>query len=191
MGINIHSGRHRVKENSRANYADVVEIDHEAQVMVIGDVARYFDRIRKNVNKAFMRQILRQALEGYCSRKREKERGDRHQSKDSIEEETEPQADDLQTDDGAKMVEKDADSFDEDGEEAPAQPEAEEEERQRPAMASRRRTESAVGIKPGMNRADLRSLKSLRGGDDEEDDDTRSLRSMAMAGRASRVSLRR
>lgn len=70
VGIHLHGSRHRVKDDSRANYADVVEVDHEAQVMVVGDVARYFDRVRKNVNKAFMRQILRDALGDYCQRKR-------------------------------------------------------------------------------------------------------------------------
>lgn len=70
VGINLRSGRHRVKDDSRANYADVVEVDHEAQVMVIGDVAKYFDRVRKNVNKAFMRQVLREALGPYCQRKK-------------------------------------------------------------------------------------------------------------------------
>lgn len=70
VGINLHSGRHKVKEDSRANYGDVIEVDHEAQVMVVGDVVKYFDRVRKNVNKAFMRQILRDALGDYCERKR-------------------------------------------------------------------------------------------------------------------------
>lgn len=70
VGINLRSGRHRVKDDSRANYADIVEVDHEAQVMVIGDVAKYFDRVRKNVNKAFMRQVLRDALGPYCERKK-------------------------------------------------------------------------------------------------------------------------
>lgn len=70
VGINLRSGRHRVKDDSRANYADIIEIDHEAQVMVIGDVAKYFDRVRKNVNKAFMRQVLREALGPYCERKK-------------------------------------------------------------------------------------------------------------------------
>ncbi|PSR97441.1 hypothetical protein BD289DRAFT_101849 [Coniella lustricola] len=70
VGLTLRSGRHRVKEDSRANYADIVEIDHEAQVMVVGDVARYFDRVRKNVNKAFMRQMLREALGPYCQRKK-------------------------------------------------------------------------------------------------------------------------
>lgn len=70
VGISLKSGRHRVKDDSRANYADVVEVDHEAQVMVIGDAARYFDRIRKNVNKAYMRQVLREALGPYCQRKK-------------------------------------------------------------------------------------------------------------------------
>ena len=71
VGIHLRSSRHRVKDDSRANYADVVEVDHEAQVMVVGDVARYFDRVRKNVNKAFMRQILRDALGDYCQRKKD------------------------------------------------------------------------------------------------------------------------
>lgn len=70
MGIHLRSGRHRVKDDSRANYADIIEVDHEAQVMVIGDVAKYFDRVRKNVNKAFMRQVLRDALGPYCERKK-------------------------------------------------------------------------------------------------------------------------
>ncbi|KAK7742333.1 hypothetical protein SLS53_004478 [Cytospora paraplurivora] len=70
VGIHLHSNRHRIKDDSRANYADVIEVDHEAQVMVVGDVARYFDRVRKNVNKAFMRQILRDALGDYCQRKK-------------------------------------------------------------------------------------------------------------------------
>lgn len=70
VGINLRSGRHRVKDDSRANYADIVEVDHEAQVMIIGDVAKYFDRVRKNVNKAFMRQVLREALGPYCQRKK-------------------------------------------------------------------------------------------------------------------------
>lgn len=70
VGVNLRGGRHRIKDDSRANYADVIEVDHEAQVMVIGDVARYFDRVRKNVNKAFMRQVLREALGPYCERKK-------------------------------------------------------------------------------------------------------------------------
>ncbi len=66
VGIDLRPGRLRVKEDSRANYADVVEIDHDAQVMVVGDVAMYFDRFRRNVNRALMRQNLRKALEEYC-----------------------------------------------------------------------------------------------------------------------------
>ncbi|KAI1324227.1 hypothetical protein F5Y16DRAFT_312284 [Xylariaceae sp. FL0255] len=65
VGIELRPGRLRVKEDSRANYADIIEIDQEAQVMVVGDVVKYFDRVRRNVNKAFMRQILRTALEKY------------------------------------------------------------------------------------------------------------------------------
>ncbi|KAL7623069.1 hypothetical protein AAE478_006748 [Parahypoxylon ruwenzoriense] len=68
VGIELRPGKLRVKEDSRANYADIVEIDHDAQVMVVGDVVRYFDRVRRNVNKAFMRQILRRALEEYKAR---------------------------------------------------------------------------------------------------------------------------
>ncbi|KAI5860252.1 hypothetical protein GGS23DRAFT_241256 [Durotheca rogersii] len=68
VGIELRPGKLRVKEDSRANYADIIEIDHDAQVMVVGDVVRYFDRVRRNVNKAFMRQILRRALEEYKAR---------------------------------------------------------------------------------------------------------------------------
>ncbi|KAI0012501.1 hypothetical protein F4779DRAFT_37144 [Xylariaceae sp. FL0662B] len=69
VGIELRPGKLRIKEDSRANYADIIEIDHDAQVMVIGDVARYFDRVRRNVNKAYMRQILRKALEEYRASK--------------------------------------------------------------------------------------------------------------------------
>ncbi|CCF45292.1 hypothetical protein CH063_14422, partial [Colletotrichum higginsianum] len=37
VGMQLRPGKFRVKENSRANYADVLEIDHDAQVMVVGD----------------------------------------------------------------------------------------------------------------------------------------------------------
>lgn len=70
VGIELRPGKLRVKEDSRANYADIVEVDHDAQVMVVGDVVRYFDRVRRNVNKAFMRQILRRALEEYKASRR-------------------------------------------------------------------------------------------------------------------------
>ncbi|KAI1084974.1 hypothetical protein F5B20DRAFT_575440 [Whalleya microplaca] len=69
VGIELRPGKLRVKEDSRANYADIIEIDPDSQVMVIGDVARYFDRVRRNVNKAYMRQILRKALEEYRASK--------------------------------------------------------------------------------------------------------------------------
>ncbi|KXH64968.1 hypothetical protein CSAL01_11990 [Colletotrichum salicis] len=65
VGMQLRPGKFRVKENSRANYADVLEIDHDAQVMVVGDVTRYFDRVRRNVNKAVMRNVLKKALEQY------------------------------------------------------------------------------------------------------------------------------
>ncbi|KAI3325419.1 hypothetical protein HD806DRAFT_490274 [Xylariaceae sp. AK1471] len=69
VGIELRPGRLRVKEDSRANYADIVQVDHDSQVMVVGDVVKYFDRVRRNVNKAFMRQILRTALEKYQAEK--------------------------------------------------------------------------------------------------------------------------
>ncbi|KAF6834857.1 hypothetical protein CMUS01_06011 [Colletotrichum musicola] len=65
VGLQLRPGKFRVKENSRANYADVLEVDHDAQVMVVGDVTRYFDRVRRNVNKAVMRNVLKRALEQY------------------------------------------------------------------------------------------------------------------------------
>ncbi|OLN87339.1 hypothetical protein CCHL11_03676 [Colletotrichum chlorophyti] len=65
VGMQLRPGKFRVKENSRANYADVLEVDHDAQVMVVGDVARYFDRVRRNVNKAVMRNVLKRALDQY------------------------------------------------------------------------------------------------------------------------------
>ncbi|WYZ36953.1 hypothetical protein EsH8_II_000459 [Colletotrichum jinshuiense] len=65
VGMQLRPGKFRVKENSRANYADVLEIDHDSQVMVVGDVTRYFDRVRRNVNKAVMRNVLKRALEQY------------------------------------------------------------------------------------------------------------------------------
>lgn len=58
-----------MKEDSRANYADIIQVEHDAHVLVVGDVVKYFDRVRRNVNKAFMRQILRTALEKYQAEK--------------------------------------------------------------------------------------------------------------------------
>ncbi len=58
-----------MKEDSRANYADIIQVEHDAQVLVVGEVVKYFDRVRRNVNKAFMRQILRTALEKYQAEK--------------------------------------------------------------------------------------------------------------------------
>ncbi|KAK6833183.1 hypothetical protein PG989_003924 [Apiospora arundinis] len=69
ISIELKPGKLRVKEESRANYADILEIDHDSQVMVVGDVARYFDRVRRNVNKATMRKVLVKALETYRERK--------------------------------------------------------------------------------------------------------------------------
>ncbi|KAF3026763.1 hypothetical protein G7054_g11568 [Neopestalotiopsis clavispora] len=69
VGIELARGKFRVKEDSRANYADIIEIDHDAQVMVIGTVARYFDRLRRSVNKAVMRNILKRALTEYKTKR--------------------------------------------------------------------------------------------------------------------------
>ncbi|KAI0534753.1 hypothetical protein GGR58DRAFT_520122 [Xylaria digitata] len=69
IGVELRPGRLRVREDSRANYADIIQVEHDAQVMVVGDVVKYFDRVRRNVNKAFMRQILRTALEKYQAEK--------------------------------------------------------------------------------------------------------------------------
>ncbi|KAI0433116.1 hypothetical protein F5Y09DRAFT_338909 [Xylaria sp. FL1042] len=69
VGVELRPGRLRVKEDSRANYADIIHVEHDAQVMVVGDVVKYFDRVRRNVNKACMRQILRTALEKYQAEK--------------------------------------------------------------------------------------------------------------------------
>lgn len=73
VGIELRPGRLRIKEDSRANYADVINIEPNAHVLVVGDVVRYFDRVRRNVNKAYMRQILRRALEKYQAEKDEKD----------------------------------------------------------------------------------------------------------------------
>ncbi|KAI1129765.1 hypothetical protein F5Y10DRAFT_145285 [Nemania abortiva] len=69
VGVELRPGRLRVKEDSRANYADIIQVEHDANVLVVGDVVKYFDRVRRNVNKAFMRQILRTALEKYQAEK--------------------------------------------------------------------------------------------------------------------------
>jgi hypothetical protein len=65
IGVDLKSGKFRIKENSRANYADIIEIDHESQVIVVGSVVRYFDRLRRSVNKAVMRDTLKKALAKY------------------------------------------------------------------------------------------------------------------------------
>lgn len=69
IGVELKPGKLRINHNSRANYADIVEVDHDAEIMVVGSVNRYFDRLRRNVNRAVMRQILRRSLEEYCERK--------------------------------------------------------------------------------------------------------------------------
>ncbi|KAJ1326513.1 DUF6590 domain-containing protein [Microdochium nivale] len=69
IGIELKAGKLRVPSDSRANYADIIEVDHDAEIMVVGTVNRYFDRLRRNVNRAVMRQILRKSLEEYCERK--------------------------------------------------------------------------------------------------------------------------
>ncbi|KAI0446872.1 hypothetical protein F4803DRAFT_422401 [Xylaria telfairii] len=69
VGIELRPGRIRLKDDSRVNYADIIQVEHDANVLVVGDVVKYFDRVRRNVNKAFMRQILRTALEKYQAEK--------------------------------------------------------------------------------------------------------------------------
>ncbi|KAI0206664.1 hypothetical protein F4808DRAFT_2554 [Astrocystis sublimbata] len=71
IGVELRPGRIRMKEDSRVNYADIIQVNHDAQVLVVGDVVKYFDRVRRNVNKACMRQILRTALEKYQAEKDE------------------------------------------------------------------------------------------------------------------------
>lgn len=261
VGINLHSGRHKVKEDSRANYADVVEVDHEAQVMVVGDVVKYFDRVRKNVNKAFMRQILRDALGDYCERKRSESEaagtngwgnstvslvktaqshpdGDEPISEEAVAiNDKQPedarqegvQQEDVQPEHvppeqthpaAANLVERDAEESSSDG----AKEDGEDQERQSSSTAHPPRTaehraartssraasthsrtrsrnhsraaspapEAQVGLKPGMDRAGLQSLRNLRRGAASEDhDDTLSLRSLAMVGRTDSGSSRR
>ncbi|KAI1756263.1 hypothetical protein F4782DRAFT_327106 [Xylaria castorea] len=69
IGVEVRPGRIRLKDDSRVNYADIIQVEHDAKVLVVGDVVKYFDRVRRNVNKAFMRQILRTALEKYQAEK--------------------------------------------------------------------------------------------------------------------------
>ncbi|RYC57326.1 hypothetical protein CHU98_g8891 [Xylaria longipes] len=69
VGLELRPGRIRMKEDSRVNYADIIQVEHDAHVLVVGEVVKYFDRVRRNVNKAFMRQILRTALEKYQAEK--------------------------------------------------------------------------------------------------------------------------
>ncbi|KUI73363.1 hypothetical protein VM1G_09036 [Cytospora mali] len=235
VGIHLHSSRHRVKDDSRANYADVVEVDHEAQVMVVGDVARYFDRVRKNVNKAFMRQILRDALGDYCQRMKSESaaagvRGWGNSTVSLVK----SSAEDAERDDvvvvvGGADMEVDEDQtvgVQVDGEINPeggytegslsdeTKDEDEEEwwDRQStyiidPAQSADRRAsrasqrakapstrsgspgqEAEVALRAGMDRAGLRALRNLRRGAPSDDyDETRSFRSLAMAGRSSSV----
>lgn len=252
VGINLHSGRHKVKEDSRANYADVVEVDHEAQVMVVGDVVKYFDRVRKNVNKAFMRQILRDALGDYCERKRSESeaagtRGWGNSTASLIK--TAPEGDEPAPDEAVAAHERQPEDVPHENvhpenvqtehsqpaEVVPVGRDAEEsssdgakedgEDREQPSTssahpprtaehraartASRARTHSStrsrnhsragspvreaqVGLKPGMDRAGLQSLRNLRRGAASEDhDDTLSLRSLAMVGRTDSGSSRK
>ncbi|KAH6660421.1 hypothetical protein BKA67DRAFT_653600 [Truncatella angustata] len=69
VGIELNKGKFRVKDDSRANYADIIEVDHDSQVIVVGTVVRYFDRLRRSVNKAVMRNILKKALSDYRSKR--------------------------------------------------------------------------------------------------------------------------
>lgn len=249
-----------MKEDSRANYADVVEVDHEAQVMVVGDVVKYFDRVRKNVNKAFMRQILRDALGDYCERKRSESeaagtRGwgnstasliktgealpesgalapDEVAAVNDLPEDCQPrqvQPEEAQPEEAppehvqpprvqpgvAETVERAAEESSSDGEDwepssssNTAHPPRTADHRaaraaSRSGTHSRTRSrnhsragspvrEAQVGLRPGMDRAGLQSLRNLRrGAPSEEHDDTLSLRSLAMVGRTDTGSSRR
>lgn len=219
----MRSGRHRVKDDSRANYADIVEVDHEAQVMVVGDVARYFDRVRKNVNKAFMRQMLREALGPYCQRKKSESaaagvRGwgnstatltkgsDEDQNPEPMDQE--PESPEKQSEAGqlnaGVSLEKDVEDFfsdttrdeeDWEGQQSPISSPRLPDERRAIRAASRARAppEPATAVRPGMDKAGLSSLRSLRQGlpSSDEHDDTQSLRSLAMVGRSDSFSSRR
>ncbi|KKY35609.1 hypothetical protein UCDDA912_g04390 [Diaporthe ampelina] len=207
VGINLHSGRHKVKEDSRANYADVVEVDHEAQVMVVGDVVKYFDRVRKNVNKAFMRQILRDALGDYCERKRSESeaagtRGWGNSTASLVRTaQSHAETDEPAPEDAVAVNDKQPD----DAQPGHAQPEHVQHERVPPEVVANNLVEkegeensrspvreAQVGLKPGMDRAGLQSLRNLRrGAASEEHDDTLSLRSLAMVGRTDSGSSRK
>lgn len=248
VGINLRSGRHRVKDDSRANYADVVEVDHEAQVMVVGDVAKYFDRVRKNVNKAFMRQVLREALGPYCQRKKSESAaagvrgwGNSTASLTKVaaaadvedraaeEQRSREDADEGPTETRGKQrhqrpepevledhhhaahhhhhLEKDGEDFlsdttrdDEDwdgSQQSPMQSPQPSDDRRamRSAFRARAQAEQAIttAVKPGMDKAGLSSLRSLRQGlpGSDDHDDTRSLRSLAMVGRSDSYESRR
>ncbi|CCF32522.1 hypothetical protein CH063_04898 [Colletotrichum higginsianum] len=109
--MQLRPGKFRVKENSRANYADVLEIDHDAQVMVVGDVTRYFDRVRRNVNKAVMRNVLKKALEQYRQGKLVGKKGaklEASEDDDEPEGESDPDHPDvfLMPDETASVIEK-------------------------------------------------------------------------------------
>ncbi|KAF3761735.1 hypothetical protein M406DRAFT_108884 [Cryphonectria parasitica EP155] len=235
VGLSLRSGRHRVKDDSRANYADIVEVDHEAQVMVIGDVARYFDRVRKNVNKAFMRQMLREALGPYCQRKKSEsaaagvrgwgnsavalvkapsttdgdhglEQAGGHQGEGEAEGSIvkHHQQQPLQLHDGEEQIpletpmEKDMEDFfsdttrEEDDWDAGSvqstaySPRPSDDRRPHRGFSRSRTLDNVTAVRPGMDKAGLSSLRSLRqglpGGDDH--DDTLSLRSLAMVGRS-------
>lgn len=231
--------------------------------MVVGDVVKYFDRVRKNVNKAFMRQILRDALGDYCERKRSESeaagtRGWGNSTASLIKTaENHPEGDEPVPDGAVVVNDKQPEDFQhadtqhdgvqpEQMEPEPVEPEhsqpavanpvereAEESDgtkedgedsrqpsssthhpprtaesraartESRPRMHSRTRSrnhsraasparEAQVGLKPGMDRAGLQSLRNLRRGAASEDqDDTLSLRSLAMVGRTDSSSSRR
>lgn len=219
VGVNLRSGRHRVKEDSRANYADVVEVDHEAQVMVVGDVAKYFDRVRKNVNKAFMRQVLREALGPYCERKKSESaaagvrgwgnstasltkvsnndvdqehlQGDQDEGGESAKPsgasgEIRVGSLEKEVDDYLSDTTRDEDDWDGSQQSPFASPQPSDDRRaMRSAFRARTQGET-TGVKPGMDKAGLSSLRSLRQGlpGNDDHDDTRSLRSLAMVGRS-------
>lgn len=242
VGISLKSGRHRIKEDSRANYADVIEVDHEAQVMVIGDAVRYFDRVRKNVNKAFMRQVLREALGPYCQRKKSESAAagvqgwgnsavslgkvpsavvveDKEQAQEGDEARgVEPQQEEEKQQQQQPVrrtqpeyvghvppspgtAEKDLEDFfsdtTRDEEESrdgsprspagfPQPPPSNDRRLKRAVSRARPPPENTTAVRPGMDKAGLSSLRTLRQGlpGAEDHDDTQSLRSLAMVGRS-------
>lgn len=198
--------------------------------MVIGDAVRYFDRVRKNVNKAFMRQVLREALGPYCQRKKSESAAagvqgwgnsavsltkvppvveDKEQAHEGDEgrgvEPKEKQPERTQPEyvrhipPSPGTAEKDLEDFfsdttrdEEEWDGSPRSPAgfppppSNERRLKRAASRARPPPENTTAVRPGMDKAGLSSLRTLRQGlpGAEDHDDTQSLRSLAMVGRS-------